>query len=267
MTQEAPSLYPEPYDAPEPPGRGRHGYYKKPDGWIVVAATTPSNRRDYEYKGFIYLPQYGEFVNGSAQPRAAAKERDARGNPWNPALEPWRLIFQRGGAKEFPVDQIIAYRWHIHPPYREVQFPQLAGNEITNYGCPECDKGIFSSVNPREAALMLRTHLTSAIDGQHKYTPADLNALGKEWGIDFESARAGRRSVTTVAGVQEEPIDVTPATKEYRCQACGYEPTGKAPWLALRNHKCTLAPAGAAQEGVENGISELAEANSPVLTA
>ena len=103
MTQEAPTLYPEPIEVAAPPGKGKHGYYRRLDdggpaaGWIVIASTSPSNRADYEYKGFTRLPAYGEFKNGSAQPRAKAREKDARGNPWNPALEPWRLIFQLNG--------------------------------------------------------------------------------------------------------------------------------------------------------------------------
>jgi hypothetical protein len=252
---DAPSLYPEAFEAQVAPGKGQHGYYKKADGWVVVASTTPSNRRDYEYKGFVYLHQYGEFTNGSAQPRAASRERDARGNPWNPALEPWRLIFQRGGAKEFPIDQIIEYRWHIRPPYKEVTFPQLAGLEITNYGCPECDKGVFASLNPREAAIQLRTHLTSGVNGSHSYTPTDLRSLGQEWDIDFESARSGRRVVTfdgKEEEEEEETVDLTPV-KDYTCGACGYEPTGKAPWLALRNHKCIGRDA--AQEGTSDAAN------------
>src|SRR3990167_9668950 len=266
MTKEAPTLYPEPIEVAAPPGRGRHGYYRRPadggpaDGWIVVASTTPSNRADYEYKAFTRLPAYGEFTNGSAQPRAKAQEKDARGNPWNPALEPWRLIFQLGGAKEFPVSQIIELKWHLRPPYREVSFPQLQGVEITNYGCPECEKGLFSSTNAQAAAAQLRTHLTSAIDAQHKYTPTDLTNLGKEWGIDFASARMGRRTVSLRE--PEEPEDAEPPTltaaKEYKCLACGLTPPpdNKRPWLALKNHKC-LAPVGAAtlKGGVDNGIS------------
>lgn len=249
MTQEPPTLYPEPLQTNAPPGKGKIGYYRKPDGWIVLAATTPSNRADYEYKGFVFLPAYGQFDNGTAEPRARQNERDARGNPWNPAMEPWRLIFQQGGAKEFCVDQIIAYRWHIRPPYREVRFPQLEGLEITNYGCPECDKGLFSSLNAAEAAQMLRTHLTCKTDGQHNYTPKDLADLGKEWNIDFETARAGRRTVTVQEAPEmeaEDTVEVLTTGKSYVCGACGYEPTGKSPWLALRNHKCSLAPVGAA---------------------
>jgi hypothetical protein len=200
---EAPTLYPTPVEVAPPPGRGQHGYYHKANGWVVVAATTPSNKADYEYKKHVFLPQYGEFVPDTADPRANPKGADDKGMPWNSALEPWRLIFQRDGAKEFPVDQIIAYRWHIRPPYKEVTFPQLEGIDITDYPCPECDKGIFSSPNPQEAARQLRTHLTSAISESHKYSATDLRELGKEWGIDFDTARVGKRASLSLESGQE----------------------------------------------------------------
>ena len=107
---------------------------------------------------------------------------------------------------------------------------------------------------------MLRTHLTSAINVAHKYSPADLATLGKEWDIDFDSARLGRRSVigAEADASLEKPLeaDVPEMTvaKEYKCGACGYEPApdNKRPWLALTNHKCnSLVPVGAAQEGVD----------------
>ena len=130
-----PSLFPDVREAAAPPGRGKHGYYRKTNGWIVTGATTASNRSGYEYKGFIFLARYGEFANGQAF--GAPKEQDARGVPWNPFMEPWRLIFQKGGAGEFPIDQIVAMGWHLRPPYREVKFPQLAGVNITDFPCPE----------------------------------------------------------------------------------------------------------------------------------
>ena len=98
---------------------------------------------------------------------------------------------------------------------------------------------------------MLRQHLTSGIDAAHKYSPTDLTALGKEWDIDFDSARMGKRNVTgiEVASLEEEDEDVPDMTpvKDYTCGSCGYEPKGKAPWLGLRNHKC-LVPSGTAPE-------------------
>lgn len=207
---EAPSLFPTPVETTPPPGRGLHGYYRKPNGWIVLAPTSPSNRSGYEYKGFTLLPQYGEFRNGTNEPQAKKKERDDRGNPWNPAVEPWRLIFQRDGAKEFTVEQIIAFHWHLTPPYREVSFPQLEGVEITVYPCPECEKGTFSSVKALEASDQLRTHLTSGINKRHEYTPTDLRELGKELKIDFDSARVGRmQQVKEQMAPTKEPLDLT----------------------------------------------------------
>ncbi len=251
MTEDAPSLYPEPQEVAPPPGRGLHGYYHRGDnGWVVVAATTPSNRADYEYKGFTFMQQYGQFKNGTNEARARRLEKDDRGNAWNPAVEPWRLIFQRDGAKEFPLEQIIAYRWHIRPPYREVSFPQLEGIDIKSYACPECKKGLFASTNPSEATEQLRTHLTSEINNRHKYTPTDLRELGKELDIDFDSARVGRvRSVTveepeaeleaqpapelTLAEPIEDDSDVDPATADGppKCEFCDYSPDGvKSTW-------------------------------------
>lgn len=192
MVMEAPSLYPAPADVEVHGARGLHGYYRNKQGWIVVQSTTPANRSATEYKGGRFLPQFGEFANGTSGGKA--QERDDRGYPWNPADEPWRLIFQRKGASEFPVDQVLAYHWHLTPPYREVEFPQLDGLEVTDYFCPECDKGIFSSLEPLEAAAMLRTHLTSGLE-RHEYRPEDLRVLGEREGIDFFSRAISRRAV------------------------------------------------------------------------
>lgn len=232
MTQEAPSLFPGPIEQKAPPGRGKHGYYRKPNGWIGVGSTTAANRSGYEYKGYTFLPLYGEFANGTAggEPR----EQDTRGMGWNPADEPWRQIFQLNGAKEFCVDQIIAYRWHLRPPYREVTFPQLEGIEITNYPCPECEKGIFSAVNAKEAAEQLRSHLTSGVNQRHNYSANDLRELGKEFDIDFDSARVGRinqyRSQQPELSPEAPPV-LTP-NEDVVCE-CG--------WAAREDSKNKLA--------------------------
>ena len=237
----APSLFPEPVDVVAPPGRGLHGYYKRGDnGWVVVASTTPSNRNDYEYKGFTYLPKYGDFKNGTNEGRAKQLERDDRGMPWNPAVEPWRLIFQRGGVEEFPVEQVIAFGWHINPPYREIVFPQLEGVDVTTQFCPECKKGVFASTDPRLAAESLRTHLTAGVNSRHSYTPTDMRELGKEMKIDFDSARPGHR-VKTDAIIQA-------------CDECDYivASDSKNVSASLRMHKKShekeAAPVGGAQE-------------------
>ncbi len=238
---EAPSLFPEPVEFAPPPGRGLHGYYRKPNDWIVVAATTPSNRSGYEYKGFTYLPQYGEFANGTNERTATQNARDDRGNPWNPAIEPWRLIFQRDGAKEFPIDQIIAFRWHLTPPYKEVTFPQLEGVDITVYPCPECDKGVFSSTNPLGASGQLRTHLTCGSNKRHEYSPGDLRELGQELKIDFDSARVGRieQVKEQIDEPQEAPEMTLSEVPRESCDECDFSTPAdsKNPTASLMMHK------------------------------
>ena len=229
MVLEAPSMFPEVRELNAPPGKGKHGYYKNIRGWIVIQSTTPSNRTGTEYKGGRFLSQYGEFVMDTNDPRGAPKAQDAKGNPWNSAVEPWRVIFQLGGAKEFPIDQIIAYRWHIRPPYREAVFPQLSETKVYDFFCPECDDRVFSSPNEREAVFQLRTHLTSGINTAHGYRPEDLRALGEQEGIDFFSNRVGtrgiRRSADAPAAVTEETV-AEPSPLESTtvlCRVCGRE--------------------------------------------
>ena len=194
---DAPSLYPEATERSTPPGRGQHGYYKRrSDGWIITAGAWPQARNDKEFKGFDYLPQFGNWLMGYGDNEEESNQRDRAGRKFFPHKEPWRLIFQHpDGAAAFPVAQIVAYRWHLRPPYREVVLRKLEGITIYDYACPECDKGIFSSDHEPEAVEMLRIHLTSNINSQHAYRPEDMRALGQEFGIDFFAPRRARGTV------------------------------------------------------------------------
>lgn len=243
-TYEAPTLFPNPVDEKTPPGRGKHGYYRNARGWIVVASTTPSNRSGTEYKGGTYLGKYGEFVNGTQG--GGANIADDRGVLFNSAHEQWRILFQRGGAAEFPPDQIVAFGWHLRPPYREVAFPQMAGVVVYDLPCPECDR-VFSSLGERQVAQFLRQHLTSKVDEAHSYTPADLKELGAEWSIKFDSARTRasvKRAVTSEslapepAAPEMSPNADIPRLEEFACD-CGWAPPVSSgnPGAALRMHK------------------------------
>ena len=244
-TYEAPSLFPSAVDAPTPPGRGKHGYYRNARGWIVVASTTPSNRSGTEYKGGRFLPQYGEFVNGTQG--GGANIPDDRGVLFNSAHEQWRILFQRGGAAEFPVDQLVSFGWHLRPPYKEVTFPQMAGTPVFDLPCPECDR-VFSSLVERQVAQLLRQHLTSKVDEAHSYTPADLKELGTEWAIKFDTART-RASVVkpVVQSIEPEPAapelsfnEEVPRLTAYACafEGCDWAPPmgSQNPGAALRMH-------------------------------
>ena len=227
---QAPSLYPEIVESPTLPGKGHHGYYRRnSDGKIVTSPVWPSFRADMEFKGYTFLPQYGVWtVSGPGQNTNVV---DLRGRHFNPIEEPWRLILQHpDGVRAFPAWQIIAYRWHIRPPYREVTFPQLEGVEVFDYFCPECDTGIFSSTDQQDAIDQLRIHVTSRTNDQHAYRPEDLRALGVELGIDFFAPRRARQAAARQAQRQEpEPVaaDLTgndgPVKKP--CPVCGEEVT------------------------------------------
>mgnify|MGYP001560288915 CR=1 FL=1 len=190
--ERIPSLFPEVQELPTPPGRGEHAYYRRlKDGWIVTAPAWPSFEQDMRFKGFERLHQYGTFTCDMGE----KKNRDVRGQPLDVIREPWRLILQQKGATEFSVAQIIAFRWHIQPPYQEVKFPQLQGLIITTLYCPECEQGVFAHLEENEAADQLRIHLMSGINDRHKYTPKDMLDLGTEWGINLMPRRIGRRPV------------------------------------------------------------------------
>ena len=224
MVTEAPSLFPEFLETPAMPGKGHHGYYRRnSDGKIVTAPVWPGFRADMEFKGFTHLPQYGVWtVSGPGQKTNVV---DLRGRAFNPIEEPWRLILQhQGGVSAFPAWQVIGYRWHIRPPYREVTFPQLDGVEVYDYFCPECDTGIFSATDQQDAVEQLRIHVTSRTNDQHSYRPEDLRALGEELGIDFFAPRR-RRNARQPEREPEQPeapemtTNTTAAMKP--CPVCG----------------------------------------------
>lgn len=191
MVSEPATLYPEPATGEALTAKGTHGYYRRPDNeWIMTLPTSLGNDRDWQLKGFQRLIKYGEFANGSTGGKP--NTRDDNGNPWNPADEPWRQMFLRDGARDFPISQVLAYRWHLRPPYKEAKFPQLDGIDIVTLECPECTRGVFASRDAQEASLWLKQHLTSQINAQHKYTPTDLRELAREWKLDFDSGRTRR---------------------------------------------------------------------------
>ena len=248
MVMEAPSLFPELLEAPALPGKGSHAYYRRTsDGRIITAPAWPSYRADMEFKGYTFLPQFGTWLMSG--PGAKTNQVDRMGRPFNPAEEPWRLILQSpDGAAAFPTWQIIAYRWHIRPPYREVQFPQLEGIEVFDFFCPECETGIFSSVNEREAMEMLRTHLTSRTNDAHSYRPEDLRALGQELNIDFFAPR--RRAARTAPALEErvQVYDLTPNTQisaSKECPECHESfPVAHFEYARhMKTHKASAAPA------------------------
>lgn len=206
-------------------------YWRRPKNgtarseWIVSSQNTPSSYMRNAKKGVTPLLEYGLFTPGQ-------NSRDKNGVFWNAAKEPWRLIFQMGGAKAFPASQIIAYRWHIMPPYAGVEFPQIDGMDIDIIECPECEKGIFAY------ARDLGDHLRLG----HGWNPAELREYGREIGMSFarqRQTRAARTLAEPIAELVELEQQDIPRNKEYACKDCDWAPVKgrKSSARALSGHR------------------------------
>jgi hypothetical protein len=120
-------------------GSGKHMYWRRADGYIVVLPAWDSEfMRQWKDKGYTPLPQYGQFYLWNPEEN------------WNANIEPYRRIFKMGGAHEFPVEQIIEAGWHRKPPYPGVEFPQLKGVKLTDVQCPTCLKWFASDAALRK---------------------------------------------------------------------------------------------------------------------
>ncbi len=123
-----------------------YGYYRQPDGWITVTLATALEELVNRNNGWEPLKQYGRVEMASAYA----------------ANHPFEALFQAGGAKELPVDQIIAMGLHLNPPLipacekqlnqyhkrhdedcwpgaKPVEFPQLE-NPPPAVGCTFCER-------------------------------------------------------------------------------------------------------------------------------
>lgn len=245
---EPPTLYPEIGDDAKLPEKGKHGYYRRVDGWICVSSTHPINRLNFETKGMVYLGDYGDFKLGTRHGKP--QEKDRRGASWNPADEQFRLIFQHEGAKEFAAEQIIAFNWHLTPPYREISFPQLKGLEIFDLQCPECSDVVFSSLVEQQAIFNLRAHLTSRMRETHSYSVTDLTELGKEWKLDFHTARSRKPYQPESSAPPPTPDQPQAELDEaFACEfGCGWAPqmgikdSGKRGARNFHHHRCADNP-------------------------
>lgn len=121
-------------------------YWRKADGWIVIG---PGNAVEFQRqveKGMAPLSKYGRFL---PTPKG-----------WNLSRDPYYLIFANGGAKEFPLSQILESSWHRKPPYQGVVFPQLVGLQVgVDYfeeTCPYCARVVAHESAERARLIMMR---------------------------------------------------------------------------------------------------------------
>lgn len=185
-------------------------YYRKPlmangkphseAGWICWSDSQAGKQLDLWKKGWQPLNKYGEI-------RVKKSENQPDGpfdryGPWGP------ILCHPDGPGEFPVDQILTFRWYDPErcPVPSARFPQLRewlaeGHEIDEYDCPECTLARYAK------PVYLARHLRIA----HNYERHEIIALGKEMNVDFskELVRNGRVRRTYNLEDLPEPVQLT----------------------------------------------------------
>lgn len=174
-----------------------NGAPHKQAGWITWGDTQEGVKLGKLVRGQIPLERPYGYI------RAKAREEDPDGpfelhGHWGP------ILCHPSGPSEFPASQILAYHWYDAERLRQalrgqipatlrtkvtdrgemVLWPQLSGQDLRVFACPEC--GDWRSLEAVILARHLRIH--------HDYDRADIIAFGTQYGIDFatEINREGR---------------------------------------------------------------------------
>ena len=177
-------------------------YWRKKDGRII---TGPEPRETlyatYQRKGYKPLPEYGFLPTpGSATPCCKGKFM---------RTEQFHVLLARGGAKEFPIEQIIAAGWHITPPVIHgtvIKFPQLRNIVIEQADCDECDKPFYGVAGSRTVITSMRQHCNA----RHGFNRREVDDMLYRIGYLTEAPKArpqSRQRATkqeSVIGADEE---------------------------------------------------------------
>lgn len=142
-------------------------YYRLPENWP-----------DPQSRGWVTIGPGGVGNGGAMDAKRYAnymkkglRAIDAYGFPDVPTTtngaDAFMTMLQKGGAKEFPCSQVIAYRWHLNPPIKGLKFPQYEEQKknVRRLQCEACPKTDYFMVDDRTAGDTYRRHLT----GAHKY--------------------------------------------------------------------------------------------------
>lgn len=186
-------------------------YYKRPEvegglmsGWIVAGpgGATPRGQRDAgsytKYtggKGFKALTKYG----ACPVPNSPVGSRV------------FITMLENGGAQEFPVAQVVAYKWHVDPPIPGLTFPDYEANKdrVRHFMCDDCDHEVYFVEDDREVALSCFRHLRNdSKDGRHGMRREEAVMVLRSQGIETPAGRfaaaAAKKEVEGLAGAPSE---------------------------------------------------------------
>ena len=168
-------------------------YYKQPvrtlpdgsiglsAGWISAGpgGALSTGERDagaytrYQMKGMKPITEYGSCPVPSVAPKTPGGVFVA--------------MLEKGGAKEFPVTQILAYKWHVNPPIKGLTFPQIEAvrEQVRHFICSDCAFDLWFLAEDQEARATSLRHLRApGKDGRHNHPYRDAIAYLKYQGIE-----------------------------------------------------------------------------------
>ena len=138
---------------------GLNAYWRRADGGIALVDGGPNGMQVYPKKKWTYLGEYGQW------------SLTRQGN-WDPMNNPYQKILERGGVKEFSLDQIVELNWHRKPhPVLKRQMDALITAGVT-------EEAAFVAVMPQLKGFTREDFLcpNSSCRGRVFNTQGDLNA-------------------------------------------------------------------------------------------
>ena len=206
---------------------GLQAYWRKPDGWIVISGMGPHSVQANLEQDFTLLKNYGKFVLQAGK------------GCWQPNDDPYLLILQMGGIKEFTVEQIMAHQWHIkpHPVLAEqianfkrlghserealdLVIPQMQGVEFEVYKCHLCPQRTFTQAHHLDKhAILHKAERTQAAMGETiakalaEAQAGNMAALAPMLQSIAQSQEALTMLVAKLMGDREAAADEPPARK------------------------------------------------------
>lgn len=179
-------------------------YYRLPNkgvqaNWVTNApggATTKGQRSagaysNYLRKGLKPITRYGPCPVPTTE----------RG--W----ESYIPMLRKGGAVEFPAEQVLAYKWHLRPPIRGLKFPSVEklNGKFLHALCEECEFELFSVLEDKTISRAFLMHLR----GRHEYARREAILSIREQGLPS----VGRYALEQ----QEQPVaEASPGSIGYK---------------------------------------------------
>lgn len=236
-------------------------YWQRPDGWIAVG---PSAQLGVD--GKMITAQAGTKIRLGWKPlieysftdRVSSKtgQRDTIETSLDRLNTPAKFywFFVNGGAHLFPIEQIVAYHWHLVPPFNlpKSVFPQLLEWDVPEaYYCPAC----AGNTPPCNSIEQVVTHLMIT----HRMTLVQTRELQQSTNDFLDTPRAAsglaiRRKAQAIERAAEAQdltpsIDLPPPTMNI-CNDCGEVIEGTDNMAKARHSRsCTAKQPRDGQEG------------------